>query len=185
MSTKLISLRLAIVAAAAGLAAGNVQAQVDASATLSGVQVGSTYDYTLTVHNTGESAIEGLWYGWIPGIFDLPSTPTSAASASGWGASVVGNSIQFQGSAGDAIAAGGTGTFTFDSTSTPTAMTTGSNGGAPTGESVAYDGTVDASNPSPDFQPTLAAVPEPSTFGLIIAGSLGFLATGWRGFRTR
>jgi hypothetical protein len=182
MNTKLISLRFAL-AVAAGFAAIDLQAQVDATATLSGVLVGSTYDYTLTVHNTGTLPIEALWYGWIPGFLDLPSTPTTALSASGWSNTVVGTSIQFQGFAGNAIAAGGSGTFTFDSTSTPTAMTTGSNGGAPTGDSVAYAGTVNASAASPDFQPTLAAVPEPSTFGLIIAGSLGLVATGWRRFR--
>jgi PEP-CTERM motif len=188
MNMKLNSLRFALIAAACALAAGKVQAQtVNASATLSGVLVSGTYDYTLTVHNTGSTALEGLWYGWIPGAFDLPSTPTTAASTSGWSASVSGASIQFQGDGTDSIAAGGTGIFTFDSTSSPTAMTTGVNGGAPTGESVAYAGTIgftgNSTGVSQEFTPTLASVPEPSTTALIVTGTLGLFAAGRRKLR--
>jgi hypothetical protein len=180
MNTKLISLRLAL-AAAAGFAAINLHAQgtVAATATLSGVLVSSVYDYTLSVKNTGTVPLQGIWYGWIPGSFDLPSSPTSPASTSGWSASVSGDSIQYQGNSGDAIPVGGTGIFTFDSTSTPMAMTTGTVGPAATGESVAYAGTIgftgNSSGVSAEFTPTLAAVPEPSTYGLVLTGALGML----------
>ena len=60
------------------------------------------------------------------------------------------------------------------------AMTSGTNS-----ESVAYAGTIgftgNASGVSEEFTPT--AVPEPSTFGLIIAGAIGFLGAGWRRLR--
>jgi hypothetical protein len=165
--------------AAVGLAAGSLQAQVSATGTISGALVGGLYDYTLIVNNTGSVPIEGFWYGWTGSSNNLPSDPSSFASASGWSASLFfGTSIQFQGNAGDAIPVGGSGTFTFDSTSDPTAMTT-----PPVGESVVYAGTIGFSVGEPSseqFDPTLSAVPEPSTFGLVIAGSLGLLAR-WKG----
>jgi hypothetical protein len=87
---------------------------------------------------------------------------------------VVANSIQFGGTPGTAIAGGGgTGIFTFDSTSTPAQFMAGTSG-----ESWAYG--VNASpfgaTPGPDndqFTPTLT--PEPSTFGMFAIGSLGLL----------
>jgi len=177
MRTKLNFPRFALLAAA-GLAAGNLQAQVSATGTISGALAGSLYDYTVIVNNTGTVPIEGFWYGWIASGNDLPSVPSSPASASGWAETLSGASIKFQGDAGDAIPVGGSGTFTFDSPSDPAAMTA-----PPAGESVVYAGAINFSVAEPSseqFDPTLSAVPEPSTFGLVIAGSLGLLA-GWKG----
>ena len=182
MNMKLNSLRFAIVTAAVsvGLSAGNVQAQ-SATGTLSGVLVGSTYDYTLTVNNTGTVPLEGLWYGWIPGVFDLPGTLSSIGSTSGWTGTQDGASIQFQGGSGNAIPVGGTGTFTFDSTATPAQMTT-----SPADESTIFAGTIGFSGNSPgvseEFTPTLASVPEPSTVGLIVTGAMGVFVAGRRKF---
>jgi hypothetical protein len=80
---------------------------------------------------------------------------------------------------------GNTATFTFFSTSTPTAITT-----APSGESVAYVGSIDASQGTMDkssgiLSPVLVASPEPSSIALLGLGSLGFLAAGWRKLRAR
>jgi hypothetical protein len=174
-------------AAAAGLVASNLHAQgtISATATLTETgTVGSEFEYSLSLDNTGSVPINAFWYGWIQFAFDLPTIPTSVTAPSGWAGTVQGKSIQFANNSGSAIAPGAFGTFTFESTSTPTAMTTGSNGGAPTGDSVAYATVAamqssDQSDPgiaTGPFQPTLTTVPEPSTFGLLATGLGGVSA---------
>ncbi len=140
---------------------------------------GNTFDYTLTLDNgAGATAsIESLWYAWLPGFFFLPSVPSSASGGtSGWSANIVANSIQFQGSLGNAIAPGHSASFTFVTTDSPAALS-GMSQGYPIGESFAYVGTVDASA-GIDF--AVASVPEPSTLALLGLGSLGCLAAARR-----
>ncbi len=189
MKPLLISIRFALVVGA-GLAASNLQAlppggTISASATLSDVQVGSTYDYTLTLQNTGNIGIESLWYGWTTSGNNLPSDPTSAGNSLGWVSTLDGNSIQYVGSAGTALAPNSSATFTFDSTSTPAEMTAGV-----AGESVAYAGGIEfnqgvAGESSAVFAPALSAVPEPSTLGLLAMGLAGWSAARWRKWRGR
>ncbi len=72
-------------------------------------------------------------------------------------------------------------TFTFFSSSTPAQITA-----SPSGESVAYVGSIDFSqgasgDSTGEFSPVLTAAPEPSelaVFGIGLA-----LATGWRRFK--
>jgi hypothetical protein len=187
MKMKLFSSRF-VLTVAAGLAACGLQAQsISATGTLSETPgTGGNFDYTLTVANTGSIPIEGVWYGWTTSGNNLPSTPTVPASTSGWAAALFSStSIQYQGNATDAIAAGKSETFTFDSTSTLTQLTTGTVGGVATGESVVYAGTIGFTGNSPGvsevFTPT--AVPEPSSLGLFAFGSFSLLAGGWRKLR--
>jgi len=87
-------------------------------------------------------------------------------------------SISWEGNSGNTLGMGQTATFTFDSTETPTAITT-----SPSGESVAYvsgtgPDTFEQNDPgvaSPVFSPTLVAAPEPSSPGLLMAGLFGLL----------
>jgi hypothetical protein len=174
--------RFAVVATA-GLAAGSLHAQtISASATLTETGTsGSEFDYTLTLDNTGTVPINSLWYGWVPGSFDLPSSPTSITALSGWSGDADGNSIQFENGTGSAIAPGTFGSFTFETTFGPAAMTSGMNDGKPTGSSVAYasptgPATFGENQPgvsSGPIVPTLQSVPEPSTFGLLATGLTG------------
>jgi hypothetical protein len=183
MKPKLIATRF-VLAVAASLAASTLSSQAQsATATISGNLVGSTYDYTLTLNNTGATSLNSFWYGWIQFLNDLPSVPSNPANTLGWGNSVSGNSIMWINSTGTALAPSQSGTFTFESTSTPAEMTAGI-----AGESVAYVGGITFSQGVPGdstgiITPTLVAVPEPSTLSLLIAGSLGLLATGWRKLR--
>jgi hypothetical protein len=183
---QLRSLRL-FVAIAAGWAAAtlNSPAQgIQASATLTGVAgTGNTYDYTLVLSDaaTATTSIEGFWYAWIPGHFFLPSAPSSASGGtSGWTATPDGDSIQFQGNAGDAIAPGSSATFTFVTADSPTVLA-GTSGGFPIGDSVAYPGTINFSGGSPNQEFAVQSVPEPSSWALLGGGLLSLVAAGRRG----
>jgi len=177
-------------AVAAALGASTVASHAQgilASGTLVGVPAGGgLYDYTLTLSDGAgaSSSIEGFWYAWIPGHFFLPSVPSSAGpGTSGWTATVDGNSIQYQGNAGNAIAPGHSAIFTFVSTDSPATLA-GTSGGFPIGDSTAYNGTISFSVSPPDEQFTvMSVIPEPSTLGLLLAGSLGWLVAGRRKLR--
>ncbi len=163
-----IQLALAL---AAGLGASTVSANAQsASATISGVADGANFDYTILLHNTGTTALNSFWYGWIQFENDLPTDPISAANSLGWANTLDGNSIMWQNSTGTALAAGSTATFTFVDSSTPAQITAGKSG-----ESVAYVGQIDYSQSSPGdstgiFTPTLVPAPEPSSIALMAAG---------------
>jgi hypothetical protein len=184
MSTKYIltSIRFAL-ALAAGLSASSALAvgTITASATLSDVQNGTTYDYTLTLDNTGTIPIESFWYGWTTSGNNLPSDPTTPGNSLGWNNTLDANSIKFTGSSGDSLEPANFATFTFDSTSTPAQITAGISG-----ESVAYAGAIDFTENTPgDSSPVFAPVevPEPSTLGLFVAGLLGLSSAGCRAGR--
>ena len=168
-------------AVAAGLAVFSISAQAQdvlVTGSLTDTSLGGgVFSYTLTLDNTGPEAVESLWLGWALSsspVFNVIS-PTSAGNNLGWNNVLDGNSIQYGGASGTAIAANGTGTFTFDSTSIPAQFMSGAAGG-----SVAYgvDATQfaieDSTLHSVEFAPTVVATPEPSTFGLLAIGALGF-----------
>ncbi len=156
-----------------------------ASATISDVPVAGGYDYTILLDNTGTFNLQSFWYGWTASGNNLPSNPSTAGNSLGWANVLSGNSIMWGNSSDTPLAPGHTGSFTFFSSSTPSAITT-----APSGESVAYVGSIDFSQGTPGdstgiFSPTLVATPEPSSIALLAIGSLGLLATGWRRLRTQ
>lgn len=179
--SKLISIRFAI-AVAAGLAVSTVSSHAqNATATISGVQVGSLFDYTITLKNTGTTSLDSFWYAWTLSGNNLSTAITSPGSSLGWtDTAIEGNtSISWEGNSGNELAEGQSATFTFDSTETPSAITT-----SPSGESVAYvsgtgPNTFEQNDPgvaSPVFSPILVVVPEPSSLGLLMAGL--FVMTG-------
>jgi hypothetical protein len=133
-----------------------------ATATISGVPSGGSYNYTITLQNTGTLALNSFWYGWTITGNNLPSDPSSPANSLGWGNRVFNNnSIEWVNNTGTALAPGASATFTFISTSSPTAITT-----PPSGESVAYVGGIDFSqgqsgDSTGAFSPTLISGPLP------------------------
>jgi hypothetical protein len=186
-----MTLKNKFILALAGIAVSAVSAHAQsASATLSDVAVSGGFDYTLTLKNTGTDNLNGLWYGWTTSGNNLPSNPSTAANSLGWVNSLDANSIMYYNNGtGTQLTPGSTGTFTFFSTSTPTAITT-----LPSGFSVAYvkmelpaiDASEGVSGDSTGvFAPVLVATPEPSTVGLLGIGSLGLLVLGWRKVRVQ
>jgi hypothetical protein len=173
-------------AVAVGLAVSTVSSQAQsATATISGVAAGGgVFDYTITLQNTGTTLLDSFWYAWTLSGNNLSAAASNPGSSLGWiDTALEGNtSISWEGNSGNTLAVGQSATFTFDSTETPSAITT-----LPSGESVVYvngtgPDTFEENDPgvaSPVFSPTLVTVPEPSSFGLLMTGALGLLAAGW------
>ena len=138
-----------------------------ATGTVSGVPDSGSYDYTLTLNNaSGSVSIGSIWYGWIPGFFYLPSTPTSATAPTGWNASIDGNSIQFYGNSGVLLAPGQSIQFNYVASFAPSQLT----GGA--GYSYVYSGGIEG-DPGAFVDVQTVAAPEPSALSLLMAGFLG------------
>lgn len=176
MKPKLLATRFYPIVAALAASAAAAQAQnVNVStSTLSDAPLGGgVFAYTLTINNTGTEAVDALWVGWIPGGFFI-SSPTSAANLQGWSSSPVSSSIQYGGTSGTAIQPGHSGTFTFDSTTTPTQMAGGDDVSWAYGVNTSsFGASANADNQQFDAK----VVPEPSTIGLLAMGSLGLLGT--------
>jgi hypothetical protein len=78
-----------IIAFGAVLVAGFLQtraiAQINATVTYTSQQLGpSSYQYSITLHNTGTTQIGTFWFGWIPGYDFLPSNASNVSSPTGW-----------------------------------------------------------------------------------------------------
>src|ERR1700728_2080089 len=123
LSSRMNLIRLSLTVTA-GLTAAAVSSHAQsATATLSWVADGSSYDYTVTLQNTGSVALNSFWYGWTSDGDNLPSTPSDAGNSSGWGNTVSGNSIQWVNSSyseygytyynGTQLQPGSSATFTF------------------------------------------------------------------------
>jgi hypothetical protein len=180
MKPKLIPIDFSpAIAAALAITALSSQAQnvlvTDSLTAVTGA--GGVFDYTLLLNNTGSEAIQSVWLGWVPASFNIAS-PSSPGNNLGWTSGLAGNSIQYGGTAGTALAAGHSGTFTFDSTTTP-AQFMAQTGQA--GQSTAYgvnaaNGQLSFSLSPPDTEVfAFTVTPEPSTFAILALGSLGFL----------
>jgi len=153
------------VATGLALSAVSTHAQdVAVTGTLTYVAAGvGVFDYTLTLHNTGSEAVESLWLGWALSstpVFNVLS-PTAAGNNLGWANVVDGNSVRYGGSSSETtIPSGGSGIFTFASTSTPAQFMSGA-----AGQSVAYGVNAtqfaieDNSLHSVEFLPTVVLVP--------------------------
>lgn len=65
--------------------AGSARAAIGASATVTAQQAGpNSWNYSMSLTNTGTTAIGTYWFSWIPGYDFLPSAPTSLSAPTGW-----------------------------------------------------------------------------------------------------
>jgi len=98
---------------------------LNASAILMPQQLGpSDWRYSLTLHDTGSTAIGSFWFSWIPGENFMATAPSAISSPATWSGSPMnfgasdGHSILWSGST--PIAAGRSlSGFRFDSASSP------------------------------------------------------------------
>jgi hypothetical protein len=172
--SKFLAIRCLLVAAAIWVIFPTSSHGQGATATISDVaSAGGTFDYTLTLHNTGTLDLNSFWYGWTDFGNNLPSNPSGAANSLGWANVLDANSIQWENNTGaSALAPGQFATFTFVSTSTLAQITA-----SPSGESVAFTSDLVqfnqgvAGQSTPVFSPTIATVPEPS-ISMLAIGSL-------------
>jgi hypothetical protein len=140
------------------------------------------FTYSLTFDNapSATAPIGSVWYAWVPGLFYLPGTPTSASAPAGWTATIFGNSVQFVAtSAADDIAAGSSlSGFTYEAAFSPAQLEAAPNSGV----SVAYSGGL-FSDSGNTFTVQFATVPEPSTVMLLMLGASGLWLVGRRRLR--
>lgn len=65
--------------------AGRAYAAIGASETITAQQAGpNSWNYSMSLTNTGTTAIGSYWFAWIPGYDFLPSAPTSLSAPAGW-----------------------------------------------------------------------------------------------------
>jgi hypothetical protein len=168
------------VAAALLLGGAASYAQLAATATISSIQNGSNFDYTVLLTNTGKSDIGTFWFAWTPpGMpveYDfLPNEPFSISQPAGWlgpaSAGFPGFSIEYYNHGGDAIAPGETATFLFSSPDSPEVLQ-GSTFGFPNTTSFIYGGQPEV---GPTAQVNPVFVPEPSTYSLLALSAAGLL----------
>jgi hypothetical protein len=99
---------------------------VNANASLAGTSNGSGgFNYKITLDDTGTTAINTFWFGWIPGEDFLTQNPTLIGSPAGWTEQIVpvGSGYSIEWTANSSInaiqPAGSSSAFTFSSTETP------------------------------------------------------------------
>lgn len=174
-----------LLSAALFLGSTHLQAGILASATYTDTLISpGTYQYDLTLTNTGTTTIGTFWFGWVPGAGFLSATPTSIVNPAGWSDVVTNSNMAIQWTTttsllmpGDSVSG-----FEFDSTETPTqflgTVPSGLGAGDPVTTGFVY---IDAPLADPGFQlvatPAAIGTPEPSTFALafmaIAAGIAG------------
>lgn len=152
-----------------------------------------SYNYTITLNNESSSLspIATFWYSWVPGADFLPTSPTSVQAPTGWTYSIQGGpyynygyyypdgySIEFT-TTTSPLAPGSSLNFGFVSKDSPLALA----GDSPwfpgnlVGTSYVFSGVGESGNNSGFL---VQSVPEPCLPGLLLVGSVGLLASGWR-----
>jgi len=156
------------------LVGGVAWGAVGASATISSTPLGpNSYEYSLTLKNTGTTPIGTFWYGWVP-LYDLlPSAPTQIFSPAGWSGNNVADyygvaSVQWVNTLTPLQPGQSLGGFKFDSPDTPAQLAGNSQFGLPVGYSYVYIGAPET-DPGALLTPTVVT-PEPGTVGVGLVG---------------
>jgi hypothetical protein len=174
---------LAVCCVAAAGQSRSVCAALLATAEITAQQIdANTYQYDVTLNDTGTTNIATFWYAWVPGKGFLASQPTNIQGPAGWTDIVTETyAIQWVNSSSPLTAGNSLTGFQFDSPDTPSQVF-GLSQAFPTtlvGTSFVYAGAP-LSTPSLQF---VVQSPEPSTFALCVLGAIGVLlaARGRRG----
>jgi hypothetical protein len=157
---------------------------VSGNATMTAVADGSDYDYTITLKNNGLTGnIETFWFGWLPGVDLLTSSPTVTKTPMNWTNYVEsgyygGYSIEFYDTGTSSGLAPGQSSseFQFTSPDSPSVL----QGLDPVygyyteTYSYVYQGQAEASSSNIITSIPISVVPEPPTFLLAVLGVLIF-----------
>jgi hypothetical protein len=149
------------------------QGTLNLTATISDVQNGGLYDYTVVLTDpAGSASAETFWFGWTFSGNHLVSEPSDIVSPSAWSSSITtGPGYAIEWTTSTPLTAGQFLTFQFASADSPSVM-------AANDESYAFGG---AAFSTPEQELTPQPVPEPSTLGLLGTGLAGLSA--WRARR--
>ena len=152
-------------------------AALGASATLTPQQLGpNSYEYSLTLTNTGTTPIGTFWFSWIPGYDLLPTAPTSIISPTGWKGTdqregIGSGSIQWVNTTAPLLPGKSQDGFKFDSPDTPDQISgTSFFAGLPVEQSYVYIGAPET-DPGATFVAT-TVTPEPASMALLAVPAL-------------
>ena len=189
MGIRSSSPRAAIGLAAAAIAwafsAAPAAAAEAASATFTSTQLSATsWQYDLTLSDTGTTNLGTFWFAWVPGKDFMATAPSGIVDPSGWsaitthGSAADGYAIQWKAGAGALLAPGRSlGGFMFDSSMSPAEMMGDSPffPGTPVTTTFVYSGAP-FSDAGVQFlvEPAVSTVPEPSSLALMGLGALAF-----------
>ena len=154
---------------------------------------GGSFNYTITLNNESSSLspIATFWYSWVPGADFLPTSPLSVQAPAGWTYSIQGGGYYYYGyyypdgysieftTTTSPLAPGSSLDFGFTSKDSPSALAGDSPlfPGNPVGTSYVFSGVGESGDNAELF---VQPVPEPSSAGLLAAGSAALLAARWR-----
>ena len=188
MPTSRAALRFSVVVVLSHCAATSAFAALSATAVVSTSSPSAPYNYTIDLHNTGDTNIGTFWFAWDANsdYSFLPSSPSNITEPTGWTAPVThlfagdGYGIEYYNLSGSPIAPGATGQFHFTSSDSPAALA--GNAWFPpfkVTSSVVYGGFPES---GPGFNVVASvAIPEPASL-LIAFSGLGY---GWLCCRRR
>ena len=164
---------IALAVSVLGLLAAQAGAQISASATISSQQLGpNSWQYSLTLQNTGTTPIGTYWFGWVPFYDLLPSMPTSVNSPNGWTGTPATDyfgvgSAQWVNTTNPLQPGQTMSGFQFTSPDSPSAINgTSFFNNFPVEESYVYIGAPET-DPGFAFRTATVTTPEPSSLGLL------------------
>jgi hypothetical protein len=167
-------------------AATSAFAALSATAVVSTSSPSAPYNYTIDLHNTGDTNIGTFWFAWDANsdYSFLPTSPTNITAPTGWIAPVThvfsGDryGIEYYNISGSPIAAGGTAQFHFTSPDSPAILA--GNAWLPAFKVTSSFVYIGFPESDPGFNVIASvAVPEPTSLLMALIG-LGYCCLGCR-----
>lgn len=160
---------------ALALVSSSASAALSASATITRQQLGAnSFEYSLTLTDTGTTPIGTFWVAWVPGYDLLHTAPTSIVSPAGWTGQNAPDafgvaSAQWVNTTSPLQPGHSLSGFTFDTPDSDVTTGTSNFFGLPIDQSYVYIG---APETDPGFTLRPTAVPEPASLALLAAPAI-------------